>query len=1057
MTRAQRNRAALVLGAAIAAALGTSAHAATWDGGDGTWSTADGNWDGGNVWTQGSSAVFNPGPGSVVLGEDISASAVGFNSNNWDLDLNGFDLTVAGNLGSSAAAPGTNTITNTSDTTATLSVGHFSANGGPVLTGNLNVTWAGTSQWTPVPNHTFTGTLRLVGTSVVRSDGNSLGSDTGLLELGGSTTLQLGTLGSAVMRTYSRDIVIETNTTQFWTGGANTLILAGKISGPGRVRIGNSQGTLVLAGDNDYTGVTGFNGAGISLIAAHDNALGQSSGILVDAASTFGLQGNINVGSNTPLSFTSSAPSNGLGMIHNFGGDNTFGGAINNGSNTVRVYGVEPDSSLTLTGVISGAKGVLKTGEGTLILTAANTYGTANATSGNETEVRAGVLRLDFNHADSPEVDIINNGNASNGNQVSHLVLAGGTLELKGKEDAINSQRFKNSSAANSFRVNTGASKIVLIQNGAASLSLNTGRLPEANREVGGTLDFTLPTTGAITFGTSAAGAVGVTDTILLANGAAFATVGGEHWAAMNSSRQIISGHTVAGFYTANTADSLSGNADIAGVDTVLAAHATPTSLRFGEAAARSVDLNGQTLTTGGILVTAGVADNATSITNGTLRGNVSGTGTLQDLVVFQNNTAGTFTIGASITNAENDAATGLTKSGDGTLELAGANSYTGNTVLNEGVLKLNHANALGSGSLIIKGGVLGLTEASGPFTRALGSGAGQVRFLGGGGFAAYGEDQVVNLGGSGATLNWHNTGSAVSHFVTTGSTLVFGAADADGTVVFENSINILPNATSAMTRVIRVNRGLADVDVRMTGAIVGGGHWIKTGDGTLELAGANTWSGHAFLSGGTVLVSGSVGTGAHAIEVNDATLAVTGTGKISREVVVNAGGVAGGSSTPESGTSFGAVTVNAGGTFRLGQGIGTTTTGSVNFAGGTLAGEVDFASGTADQLAVTGTVTANGATLFLDILNADQFETANKTYVLIDNNGIADLINGSGFTVQTSLGSALEFELGSGDGNDLVITFTGMAVPEPASLSLLVLTAGGLLRRRRRQDFSRA
>jgi autotransporter-associated beta strand protein len=92
-----------------------------------------------------------------------------------------------------------------------------------------------------------------------------------------------------------------------------------------------------------------------------------------------------------------------------------------------------------------------------------------------------------------------------------------------------------------------------------------------------------------------------------------------------------------------------------------------------------------------------------TSITGGTLRGALSPSNALQDLVVFQNNTAAPLTISSFIANNVN--VTGLTKSGPGTLELTGTNGYTGVTTVNEGVLKLGTASSLGTGNLTMKGG----------------------------------------------------------------------------------------------------------------------------------------------------------------------------------------------------------------------------------------------------------------------------------------------------------------------------------------------------------------
>ena len=84
--------------------------------------------------------------------------------------------------------------------------------------------------------------------------------------------------------------------------------------------------------------------------------------------------------------------------------------------------------------------------------------------------------------------------------------------------------------------------------------------------------------------------------------------------------------------------------------------------------------------------------------------------GTIEPAVVTVENTTGTYTFqGGAITGT-----TGLTKSGNGALVLANANSYSGGTTLTGGMLTLGAAGALGtSGTISMNGGVLRFTEAN--------------------------------------------------------------------------------------------------------------------------------------------------------------------------------------------------------------------------------------------------------------------------------------------------------------------------------------------------------
>src|SRR4029079_13250564 len=130
-----------------------------------------------------------------------------------------------------------------------------------------------------------------------------------------------------------------------------------------------------------------------------------------------------------------------------------------------------------------------KVGQGTVVLANGETLGTRNATSGNDTNVKEGTLRLDFSLAPAGlDTNIINNsvgtatGTSFTGNQSSGLVLGGGTLEVKGRGAGFtNSQRFKdNATAQHGFTINAGASAVKAIQNGADSLTIDLGRLAAA-------------------------------------------------------------------------------------------------------------------------------------------------------------------------------------------------------------------------------------------------------------------------------------------------------------------------------------------------------------------------------------------------------------------------------------------------------------------------------------------------------------------------------------------------------------------------------------------------
>jgi autotransporter-associated beta strand protein len=216
---------------------------------------------------------------------------------------------------------------------------------------------------------------------------------------------------------------------------------------------------------------------------------------------------------------------------------------------------------------------------------------------------------------------------------------------------------------------------------------------------------------------------------------------------------------------------------------------------------------------------------------------------------------------------------------------LSAANTYTGNTIISRGVLRLGVANAISSGTggltsaattgnIIFTGAnrsILETNSTAGTITRSLGYGPGQIHWEGNGGFSnGSAAAQVVNLGGAGATLTWGTGG-----FVPTGSQLQFGQAagnslGSQGPIDFRNGIEF---GTAARTvDVTTVN--LASASGLLTAILSGnlssgaGGGLVKSGIGTLLLTGNNS-GGPATVnvSGGSLIfedLAAIPGTGAN-------------------------------------------------------------------------------------------------------------------------------------------------------------------------------------------------
>ncbi|PVK53060.1 AIDA autotransporter-like protein ShdA, partial [Salmonella enterica subsp. enterica serovar Altona] len=212
-----------------------------------------------------------------------------------------------------------------------------------------------------------------------------------------------------------------------------------------------------------------------------------------------------------------------------------------------------------------------------------------------------------------------------------------------------------------------------------------------------------------------------------------------------------------------------------------------------------------------------------TTISGGTLvASNVEalGTGDITDNATLELNAGGDF--------ANNIGGTGsVVKSGDKTLTLSGTNTYTGGTTISGGTLVASNVNALGSGNV---------TDNA---TLELSTGGDFANNIGGTGSVVKSGDETLTLSGA----NSYTGGTTIS-----GGTLVASNVEALGTG------DVTDNAT------LELNTG-GDFD----NAISGSGQVVKSGDKTLTLSGANSYSGATTISGGTLIAThvNALGTGA--------------------------------------------------------------------------------------------------------------------------------------------------------------------------------------------------
>jgi autotransporter-associated beta strand protein len=238
-----------------------------------------------------------------------------------------------------------------------------------------------------------------------------------------------------------------------------------------------------------------------------------------------------------------------------------------------------------------------------------------------------------------------------------------------------------------------------------------------------------------------------------------------------------------------------------------------------------------------------------------------------------------------------------LTKSGTGALTLAMSNSYTGGTVLNAGTLNLNHASAIGSGTLTINGGA------------------------------------IDNTSGAPVALSTDNA----------------QAWNADINFTGSNSLDLgIGPVTLSGNRTVSVGANTLSVG----GAIGDGGNGFgltKAGAGTLVLGGASTYGGPVAVNQGTLVVAadspnggpGPLGgdTGAVVLGMAAAGVAarllIRGPYTVGRNINVQGGASTIGTAIDSPGAFTGSILLNNSVTIQTGL----SPAGSVTFTTGNIAG----------------------------------------------------------------------------------------------------------------------
>lgn len=607
------------------------------------------------------------------------------------------------------------------------------------------------------------------------------------------------------------------------------------------------SGTWIFNGSNTYSGTTSVNGGVLQVGPMDGGALGggglifSGTGVLQGSGNfTRGFSGNATPGVGQVAGASGGFAARGGALIVNFGGnvatpDSVLLSAANSRLGTNFVFGSSTADSpvivlnplstnggfvrtftvnsgvggdyAELRGVISDSGSITKNGPGLLILSAENTYT-------NTTLINEGTLQLGHG--------------GTTGSLASSGITNNGTLAFNRSDSGLTvGVVISGSGAVN--QVGSGTTVLTATNSYSGLTTINSGTL-----QMG---------TGT---GGSASGSINQTSGLVNNGVLAF------NRSNLTSPTYPISGTGVVnqignGITELSGVNSYSGGTNVnAGTLTFLNRNARPA--------------NGVVVVAEGATIGLGVGATADFFSSADLDALFAGTLAGMSLSATSNvgidTTAGSFVYGSNV----GVSTLGLTKLGANTLSLSGVNSYSGRTSVRAGILRLENAGAIpggisatgGSSNLTLGGGILGLTTTSGDFTRGLGSGVDQVRWVTDsvGGFAAFGGDRIVDFGGGGQTVTWSNVGGVF------GSGLVLGDASSDSLITVLNPINL---NFPANNRVVTVHDGSAGVDAVLAGVISSettanrGTRLIKNGLGTLALTAENTYVSGSVNAGTTI------------------------------------------------------------------------------------------------------------------------------------------------------------------------------------------------------------
>ena len=725
--------------------------------------------------------------------------------------------------------------------------------------------------------------------------------------------------------TLGNDITITSSNPEF--GGVGSAGFYGVISGNNRsltFQDGiNPVGTIILGGDNTYNGGTIIKSGTVAIDTnerlANSGALAVRGGVFSmgtynETVGAFSMTEGAVTGTGT-LTATSSTVSAGSisavlagGALSKTGsgtvvltGNNTYSGGtsisggvlqIGNGGTTGSINGgVVLSNGGTLTfnrsdassapyvfgGSISGGGYLRQSGTGTLKLTG------TNAQTGG-TILDSGTLALGSNGALTSGTLTINGGEiraADGARDISSAV----SLTLNGNFTLGRSTTFAGTVAlgndititsSNPDAGGVGSSAFYGVISGGHSLTFQDGTNPIGAIILGGANTYTGGTT-------IKSGTVAINASERLANTGALAITGGIF--SMGAFSETVGAFSL-------TSGAVTGSGTLTTASATVSAGSISAALAGGalsKTGSGTVVLTGNNTYSGGTSISGGVLQ----IGNGGTSGSISGA------VALSNNAALTFdrstemTFGGAISGAGS-----LNKAGAGRLILTGDSTHSGGTSVTGGVLQVGNGGTSGwiSGNVALSNGVTLAFNRSDLYATRLTfggnvSGSGVIRNSGTGYLSLSGNNSHTG----GTVLDSGTLGLASDTALGAGPLTINGgeirAVSAARNVSSAVSLNLngdftLGRSTSfagaaalgANITITSANPDAGGASVSTFSGVISGAHSLTFQNGlnpigTIELKGANTYSGGTWLKSGTLSIGHNNGLGTGKVKVAGGTL----------------------------------------------------------------------------------------------------------------------------------------------------------------------------------------